>query len=150
MAARCSYFLHQLDSAREKLDRVLQFYPEYVDTHIWMGKLLYFEGEYTGAEKHLLKVLEEDSEHIRARYLLGDIYFYEGSFEKALMNYGIVEENLSIIALAKIRQGDIYARSKQYRMFREELSFIDRNRDMLDYHVLDEAYALLSGINMDE
>ncbi len=149
MAAKCYYFLDRESSAIEILENVLRKYPDYVDANFWMGKLYYFEGKYDRAEKHLLRVVAEDSGHIDARYLLGDIYFFKGSFEKALLNYGIVEECISIAALSKIRQGEIFVQSKQYGKAQEELAFIDRNKDFLDYHVIDEAYALLSRIGAD-
>jgi len=150
MAAKCYYYLDREAAAREKLEKVLQYYPEYVDANFWMAKIFYFTGDYSRTEEHLLRVLEEDSSHIEAHYLLGDIYLFKGSFEKALVNYGIVEESLGVIALSKIRQGEIYARSEQYELLREELIFIDRNKDVLDYHVLDEAYGLLSRLKMVE
>lgn len=150
MAAKCYYFLDRETVAIQMLEKILRQFPDYVDANFWLGKLYYFDGEYERAEKHLLGVIAEDSGHIDARYILGDIYLYEGSFEKALLNYGIVEESIGIAALSKIRQGEIFVRSKQYGKAQEELAFIERNKDLLDYHVLDEAYALLSRIGADE
>jgi tetratricopeptide (TPR) repeat protein len=149
MAAKCYYYLDREVTARERLETILHDYPEYVDANYWMGRLFYFAGEYSMAEGYLLRVLQEDSGHIGAHYLLGDIYLFEGSFEKALMNYALVEENLNMVALSKIRQGEIYARSAQFTLFREELTFIDRNKEALDLHVLDEAYTLLSQFKAD-
>jgi len=146
MAAKCRFYLGQESAAVGLLEKALKVDPGYADGNFWMGKVCYFLGEYRKAEEHLMRALEEDSSHLDAHFLLGGIYFVQGSHEKALAHYSQVALSLDLIALSRVKMAEIYARSGQYGNALEELSFIEKNRELLDAQVLDQAYRVFAGI----
>jgi tetratricopeptide (TPR) repeat protein len=150
MCAKCYFYLNREEAAVVVLEKVLRKYPRYVDANFWAGKVYYFLDNHGSAEGFLLKVIEEDSNHVDARYLLGDIYLEKGDLDKALFNYSEIETNLNIIALSKIKKGEIFASAGQKKKAADELSFIDRNKKALDPDVLNEAYNLILKLNNTE
>jgi tetratricopeptide (TPR) repeat protein len=150
MCAKCYFYLNREKSAIDTLEEVLKKYPQYVDANFWAGKVNFFLNDHGRAEEYLLAVIDEDSNHVDARYLLGDIYLKRGDLERALLNYSAVEMNLNIIALSKIRKGEIFASAGQNEKAADELYFIDRNKHALDFEVLNEAYNLISKLNYTE
>jgi tetratricopeptide (TPR) repeat protein len=150
MCAKCYFYLNREKSAIDTLAEVLKKYPLYVDANFWAGKINFFLNDHTKAEEYLLAVIDEDSNHVDSRYLLGDIYLKRGDLERALLNYSAVEMNLNIIALSKIRKGEIFVSAGQNKKAADELFFIDRNKQALDLEVLNEAYNLISKINYTE
>jgi len=149
MLAKCHYYTNREGAALKTLQAVLKINPDYLEANYWTGKIYYFLEEYKKAKKYLLKVVDEDSNHIDARYLLGNIYLAQGLWDKALANYDVIEANLDLVALAKIKKAEIYRFSGQSERALGEISFINKNKEIFDSQVINEAYSLLSKLGTE-
>jgi hypothetical protein len=58
----------------------------------------------------------------------------------------MVASNLDLIALARVKLGEIYAASKEYQKALREIAFVERNKEEIGFELLDRTYTLLATI----
>jgi tetratricopeptide (TPR) repeat protein len=150
MAAKCLYYSGREEEATHMLTRAISRDPSYVDANFWMGKVLLIRGELQKSEQYLLNVIGEDATHVDARLLLGDLYHRSGSLERAILNYSVVESNLDLVVLSKIKKAKIYIDSQEYERAMRELDIVRKIGGFIDSRILEEAHEQLARIPLGE
>ncbi|CAN5831311.1 hypothetical protein BH23GEM6_BH23GEM6_16740 [soil metagenome] len=77
--------------ARRLLTRGLKHYPDNLDAHFLLGRLLNDLGETTDAERKWEEVLRLDPDHLPARRLLGFLHLKSGDWSRAALHLEVIE-----------------------------------------------------------